>query len=220
MYTLYWSKRTRAVSVRMALEESGIPYQLHTLDMSKDDHKSPEYLAINPKGFVPTLISDAGEVFTETPAMLMHIMDILDLDKSGRLAPSAEDPLRGKFLDWFSYHLIVLQDPYKRFYFPDRYSSNEAHIDGIKESAALAMEEYWDTIESHLAENGPYHLGDRFSIIDILLATFAVFVRWKPDFFKSYPAVTRCFEQVKARPRLTAILQEHEEPSDKSTIRE
>ncbi len=210
MYTLYWDRRTRAASVHMALAETDIPFQLHHINLNKGEHKTAEYRAINPKGFVPTLVTSNGDIMTETPAMLMHVCDH---DSTGTLAPVTDDPLRITFLDWFFYHVGVLHDPYKRLYFPERYSTERAHIEGIKDAAAKSLEDHWQLIEAHLSINGPYHLGDSFSVLDILLVTFSDFKSWKPDFFETFPATKRCFELVKSRPNLTAVINEHEVPS-------
>ena len=213
MYTLYWNRRTRAASVHMLLEEAGIPYQLHHIDISRGEHQSPDYLALNPKGLVPTLVTDTGDVLSETGAMLMHIADRQDVKG---LVPSPDDPARGAFLDWFFYHLCVLQEPYKRYHFPHRYSSDATHIDGITERATQTIESHWNYLEAHLATNGPFHLGARFGLNDILLATYCVFTSGIPDFCTRFPAVARCYELVKSRPALTAILQDHETPTPRT----
>jgi glutathione S-transferase len=53
--TLYYAPKTRASGTRMMLEELGGAYALHVLDLSKGENRSPEFLAINPLGKVPTL---------------------------------------------------------------------------------------------------------------------------------------------------------------------
>ena len=50
---LYYAPRTRSTRPRWLLEELGIPYELHRLDMSKDEHKAPSYMEIHPHGAVP-----------------------------------------------------------------------------------------------------------------------------------------------------------------------
>lgn len=207
MYTLYWDRRTRAASVQMLLEEAGIPYQRKTIELAKGKHLSPEFLAINPKGFVPTLVTETGDVITETGAMLLHISDAHD---TKGLVPEPNDPMRGQFLDWFFYHLTVLQAPYKRFYFARRYTTETTHQAGVVESAVHDMTKHWNHVESHLKTNGPYHLGDRFTLNDILLVTYATFQSWNKNFFEDYPAVAHCYNQAKQRPALRTIIEEHE----------
>ena len=64
MYILYGSEFTRALLVQWMLEEGGIEYELRKVDIFKDEHRTPEFLAINPAGYVPVLIT----------LMVMHSM--------------------------------------------------------------------------------------------------------------------------------------------------
>lgn len=65
--TLYSAVPSRGLTVRWMLEEPGEPYEAKMLDVQAEEHKTPEYLAINPMGKVPTLVHD-GVVVTETAA--------------------------------------------------------------------------------------------------------------------------------------------------------
>jgi glutathione S-transferase len=66
MLVLYHAGLTQAsVKVRLTLKEKRLPYESRFIRLFEQDHLSPEYLAINPDGQVPTLIHD-GEVITET----------------------------------------------------------------------------------------------------------------------------------------------------------
>ncbi len=207
MYTLYWDIRTRAAAPHMVLAESGLPYKLNRVDIPAGELRSSEFLTINPKGFLPVLTSDYGLKLSETSAIMMYLADHHGLCD---LAPLPGEPARAAFLEWFSYHTDVLQEPYKRFHFPHRYCMDEAHIPSIKARAAEALDTCWRTVDAHLAQSGPYHLGERFSMIDIYMATFAVFQSWNTNFATAYPAVVRCYERLKERPALHDILCEHE----------
>jgi glutathione S-transferase len=55
MMKLYWSPRTRSFTALWIMEEAGQPYERVLIDMSVNARKSPDYLAINPMGKVPTL---------------------------------------------------------------------------------------------------------------------------------------------------------------------
>ncbi len=53
---LYYAPKTRAGRVRWMLEELGVPYELHRLDLASGEHRTPEYLAVHPLGRVPALL--------------------------------------------------------------------------------------------------------------------------------------------------------------------
>ncbi|HEY6879256.1 MAG TPA: glutathione S-transferase N-terminal domain-containing protein, partial [Polyangiales bacterium] len=72
MITLLYAPNTASLAVHIALEESGADYQLKKVDFARKEQTSAEYLAINPKGRVPALVTERG-VLTETPAILLFI---------------------------------------------------------------------------------------------------------------------------------------------------
>src|SRR5437667_141328 len=72
MFKLYYAPGTCALASHIALAEAGAPYTTAKVDFKTNQQNSPEYLAINPKGRVPSLVIDHG-ILTETPAMLAFI---------------------------------------------------------------------------------------------------------------------------------------------------
>jgi len=77
MITLYSSPGTAGLVVHWLLIELGIPHELRMLDFEKKEHKTPEYLAINPNGVVPTVLIDGKAIF-ESPAIAMHLADSIN----------------------------------------------------------------------------------------------------------------------------------------------
>jgi glutathione S-transferase len=72
MFKLYYAPGTCALASHIALQEAGAAYTTERVDFKSNQQNSPEYLAINPKGRVPALVTDRG-ILTETPAMLVFI---------------------------------------------------------------------------------------------------------------------------------------------------
>jgi glutathione S-transferase len=72
MFKLYYSPGSCALASHIALQEAGAPYTTERIDFKSNQQNSPEYLAINPKGRVPSLVTDRG-ILTETPAVLVFI---------------------------------------------------------------------------------------------------------------------------------------------------
>lgn len=70
--TLYLAPGTCAMPVRIALVEANAPHRIQRLDLAAGEQRSPAYLAINPKGRVPALVTERG-VLTETPALLLYV---------------------------------------------------------------------------------------------------------------------------------------------------
>ena len=95
MYILYGGDFTRATLVQWVLEEGKIEYELRKIDIYKGEHRSAEFLATNPAGFVPVLITPEGETLYEVAALMVYLADRHGLTD---LAPAVTDPRRGLFL--------------------------------------------------------------------------------------------------------------------------
>src|ERR1044072_6321736 len=72
MFKLYYAPGTGARASYIALEEAGASYAAERVDFKNSQQNTPQYLAINPKGRVPALVTDRGTL-TETPAILAYI---------------------------------------------------------------------------------------------------------------------------------------------------
>ena len=92
----YHNPQSRARMVHVMLEEVGAPYRIVPISFEKNEHKSPEFLALNPMGKLPT-IAHHGIVVTETGAIIAYLADAFP--KAG-LAPAIGDPKRGAYYRW------------------------------------------------------------------------------------------------------------------------
>src|SRR5258705_5050725 len=93
---LFHAPHSRSATAHWMLHELGEPYQLKILNLKDNQHKTPELLATNPLGKVPTLVH-RGAVVTECAAICTYLADAFP--KAG-LAPAIGDPLRGPYLRW------------------------------------------------------------------------------------------------------------------------
>ncbi len=203
MYTLYWAEGTASFGPQSTLEESNIKYKIVKIDTTKGEHRTPDYLAINPLGQVPTLVLPDGGVLYETAAIMLYLADIHHLDD---LAPPVDHPLRGLFYRSLFGLSNGIQNDYKRFYYPDRFSADAADAPGIKAKACADLIAGWRLVDTHLAANGPYHLGARFCLVDIYLVMLATWYHARDELFDDCPAVRRCFDLVAARPAIQRCL--------------
>ena len=91
MLTLYYAPHTCALASHIALEEAGATYDSVRLSFKSGDQRKPDYLKINPKARVPSLVTDRG-IITETPALLIYIAQTFP---AAKLAP-LDDPVRAR----------------------------------------------------------------------------------------------------------------------------
>src|SRR5690348_4263105 len=101
---LYHHPFSRASGVVWMLEEVGAPYELRYLDIMAGAQKSPELVAKNPMGKLPTL-TDGDVVVTEAAAIGLYLADRYAY---GKLCPRVEDPARGAYLRWSFYAPSVI----------------------------------------------------------------------------------------------------------------
>ena len=152
MYILYGGGFTRALIVEMVLAEGGIPYELRNVDIVAHEHRKPEYLAINPFGWVPALITPEGRTLYETPAINLYLAERHELT---HLAPALDDPERGLFLSGLFSVTGDLEPILKRSFYPHRYVMREEDTAAMEERALAEALERLRVMEGRLRDNGP-----------------------------------------------------------------
>jgi len=207
MYTLHWNQGSASLVAHMALEETGVPYKLTLVDMDKGEHKTPEYLKLNPNGKVPALALDGGGVMFETNAIAMYLAD--RHPQSG-LAPAVADPDRAVYTQWMFHLTNSIQPLYLLFYYPERHTTNAGHHEEIKTKAMEQIGEAWDRVERSLAAKGPYMLGERFSAADLPVVMLSNWQQAQPEMLTKRPKLRRLVELVSARPAVKRVLVENQ----------
>jgi len=201
MYILYGGKFTRALMVQMVMAEGGIPYELIEIDIINQQHRSEAFLAINPAGFVPALKLDDGTVLHETHAINLFLIDRHQLSQLG---PLANDDLRGRFLSGLFFIADDLEPILKTMFYPDRYVIDERDAVTIRQRAFDQAIDRLSIIEQQLQAGGPYYLGERFSLVDILLAYWAMTLSPDTD-FEMLPGIRQHMNLVSERPLINAL---------------
>lgn len=147
---------SRASNVVWMFEEIGCDYELRFVDLRAGEQKAPAFLAKNPMGKLP-VIEDDGVVVTETAAIGLYLADRY---APGRLAPALDDPARGTYLRWALFAPSVLEPACASK--AAGWTYTEGAIGWGNYDAVLASLE-------HALSNGPYLLGDRFTMADVIL---------------------------------------------------
>lgn len=200
--TLYHHPFSRASNVVWMLEEVGIDYELRWVDIMAGGQKTPEFLKLNPMGKLPVLV-DGAAVVSESAAIALYLGD---RHAAGRLAPALDDPARGTYLRWAFFSPSVLEP------------AAAAKASGGEFNAGAVG---WGTYESMLdatevaVGNGPYLLGERFTMADTILGgTLGFMLRFK--MIEARPAFTAYAKRLEERPayqrslaRNAAVMAEH-----------
>jgi len=184
--TLFHSPNTRSTGALTLLEELGVPYRLHTLNMKAGEQREPAYLATNPMGKVPA-IRYGDALVTEQVAVFIFLADLFP---QAKLAPALTDPLRGPYLRWMAFYGSCFEPA-----LVDRSQQRETP------RAMCPYGDYDTTIGTLLGqlEKGPYLLGDIFTAADVLWGTA---LTWTTMFklVEATPLVQAYIDRVNARP--------------------
>ena len=129
------------------------------------------------------------------------------------LAPGVDEPERGLFYSKLFFLTNDVQPAMKRAYFPHRYSTDEADAPRIKDRAVEMAKDRWKVVNDHLAANGPYHLGERFSLVDLYMLMWAGLFEPREALFADFPAIETCYDLVATRPKITPLIRRHEAES-------
>ena len=168
MLKLFYAAGSCALASHLALEEAGGPYEAVRLNLAGNDQRKPEYLAINPKGRVPALVTDRG-VLTETPAILAFIAQHFP---EARLAPLA-DPFEFARVQAFNSYLCstvhVAHAHRVRGY---RWADDPAAIAEMQRKAPSVVGDCFALIETTMIQ-GPWVMGANYTICDPYLFTIA-----------------------------------------------
>jgi glutathione S-transferase len=187
---LYHHPFSRAATAVWMLEEVGVPYELRFVDLMAGQQQSEAHRALNPMAKVPVLV-DGDAVVSETAAIGMYLADRYP---AAGLAPAVDDPARGTYLKWCVYPASVVEP------------GCMAHSAGWAYRPAQvgwgSYERMLETLEGAV-EPGPWLLGDRFTMADVLLGAT---LRWMLQFkmIEARPALTAYAERLAERPALKA----------------
>ncbi|HVV63600.1 MAG TPA: glutathione S-transferase family protein [Pseudolabrys sp.] len=158
--TLYHAAPSRSSIVHWMLEETGAPYDIHLVNLSKGEQQTPEYLAVNPMGKVPAL--KAGDiVITEVAAICAYLADEFP---EARLNIPVGDPRRGLYFQWLFYNPSVLEPAMTDRAFPRKEPPRATAI-GYRDLDTVLV------ILEKAVTPGPYLMGEQFTAADIVLGS-------------------------------------------------
>lgn len=168
MFTFFYAPNTCSLASHIALEEAGAEYEARRVDFTANAQRSPDYLAINPKGRVPALVTDRG-VLTETPAILAFVAQSFP---QARLAP-LDDPFAFAELQAFNcYICATLHVAHAHKLRGSRWADDPAAHEAMRRKVPESVGACFELIENGMLR-GPWVMGDAYTIADPYLFTVA-----------------------------------------------
>jgi glutathione S-transferase/GST-like protein len=192
MIDLYSAATPNGHKVSIALEELALPYELHVLDLSAQDQKQPQFLAINPNGRIPAIVDREEDNFAvfESGAILVYLAE-----KTGKLMPE-DFKGRSRVLQWLMFQMggvgpMMGQANVFFRYFPEKIQPAIDRYQG--ESKRL-----FRVMDGHLMDH-EYLAGD-YSIADIANWAWVRTHRWSGVEVDDLPHLKRWIDAIRARP--------------------
>ncbi len=195
---LYYFPGACSLACHIAMREAGIEPQLEKVDgKSKKTEKGADYLAVNAKGYVPTLALDDGQTLTEAAAILQYIAD---RNPAAKLAPAPGTMDRYRVAEWLNFIATEIHRNHTPlFKFAEKLPDASKQV--FKDD--LAGRFAW--LDKQLAGK-PYLLGDAFSIADIYLFTVLNWPRYVGIDLAQWPTLKDYHKRIGARPAVQAAM--------------
>lgn len=160
---LYFAPLSCSLATRIALYESGQAAHFHEVLLStKQTRSGADYLAINPKGQVPALVCDDGEILTEGAAVLQYVADRAP---ASELAPPAGTFARYRLQQWLNY---IASEVHKQVFY--MLFNPAVPADAKAFARDIALPARFDHLSAHLKDRACL-VGDRFTVADAYLVT-------------------------------------------------
>ncbi len=210
MLRLFYAAGTCALASHIALEEAGAEYETARLDFRSNEQRKPGYLAINPKGRVPALVTDRG-ILTETPAILVFIAQTFP---DARLAP-LDDPFALAQVQAFNSYLcstvhVAHAHRVRGYRWVD--ADDAAAILAMQKKVPQSVAECFDLIEREMFA-GPWVMRNGYTVCDPYLFTLARWMEADGVDPARFPKVQDHRRRMAERPAVKRALAQEEAPA-------
>jgi glutathione S-transferase len=203
MFKLYYAPSTCALASHIALQEAGAAYTTERVDFRSNQQNSPEYLAINPKGRVPTLVTDRG-ILTETPAMLAFIAQSFP---QAQLAPLDDVFAFAQVQAFNSYLCSTVHVAHAHKLRGARWATEESTFADMKRKVPQTVGACFALIERDMLR-GPWVMGEPYTICDPYLYTIARWLEGDGVDLAALPKVADHRKRMSERPAVQKVLAE------------
>ncbi|MDR0258748.1 MAG: glutathione S-transferase family protein [Comamonas sp.] len=200
--TLYYAPGTCAQAVLIALHEAGAAFQAQRLNMAEGAQRAPAYLAINPKGRVPALVTPQG-VLTETAALLLYVAQT---HPGKQLAPLSDPFQLARMQEFNSYLASTVHISHAHRPRAARWADDEAAQKAMQAKVPQNMRDAFALIEQHYLGDKTWVMDEQYTVADGYLFTMAGWLKSDSVDINEFPRVAAHYARVAARPAVQAAL--------------
>jgi glutathione S-transferase len=193
---LYYLPSACSQASNIALREAGLKFELVKVDRhTKKTHDGLDFNAVNPKGYVPTLVLDSGETLTENVAVLQYIAD---QNPAARLAPPAGTMERYHLIEWLSFINSEVHKSFTPMFHKDSHEATREYALGI-------LSKRLDYVQ-HALGSKTFLMGEQFTIADCYLYTVLSWAPYVKLDLGKWPELKRYVDRIHARPHVQEAL--------------
>lgn len=200
MLKLFYAKGTISIAVAIGLEEAGLSYEATRVDFSTAEQTKPDYLAINPKGRVPALITDKGTVLTETGALLDYIATCAP--NAALIPTDAEDAAHMRSVMYYLASTMHVAHAHKMR--GSRWADQQASFDDMAAKVPANMTDCAAYVEAECLR-GDYACGTQFTLADPYLFIVCNWLEGDGVTVPDFPAIQAYLTRMEARPSVQAM---------------
>ena len=193
---LYYKSGACSLSPHIVLREAGLDFSIEKVDLAtKKTETGDDFLAVNPKGQIPTLLLNDGSILTEGVAIVQYLAD----QKPDRqLIPEQGTPARYHALEWLNYIATELHKGFSPLF-------NPKTPDDFKAVTREALSKKFAYVNESLKDN-QFLLGARFSVADAYLFTVMGWAKALKFDLSALTELNAYLDRVAARPAVDAAL--------------
>lgn len=194
---LYYAPGVCSLASHIVAHEAGIDLSIEKVDTkAKRTETGRDYLEVTPKGYVPALEFDDGEVLTEGPAILQYLAD---LKPESGLAPANGTLARSRLQETLGYINSEIHKSYSPLF-------NPATSAEVRDERKAYLRKRYGLLDKKLAQQ-PWLLGDTFTAADAYLFVVTNWAKGAELDLSEFPALTVFQQRVAARPAVQAAMQ-------------
>ena len=191
MIDLYSWVTPNGRKVSILLEELGLPYEVHPIDIGKNDQFTPEFLAISPNNKIPAIVDrDSGLALMESGAILLYLAD-----KTGRFVPR-EGEARYRVIEWLMWQMGGIGPFLGQAHHFLHYNKGKAPY--AEERFAKEARRLYGVLDRRLQDRR--YVVDDYSIADVAIWPWISRFEWQEIDLKEFPNVKRWYVDIAARP--------------------
>jgi glutathione S-transferase len=205
MLKLFYGVGACSRASHITLEEAGAQFEPVRLSLKDGEQRKPEYLKLNPKGRVPTLVTDRG-VLTETPAILAYIGQTFP---DAKLVPAGDPFAFAKVQAFNSYLCSTVHVAHAHKGRGARWTDDKAAQSALTAYVPTSVAACFDLIENEMFA-GPWVMGDAFTICDPYLFTVSQWLESDSIDPARFPKVLDHRNRMAQRPAVAKVLAREE----------